>query len=117
MKGGSAVAIGAFMSVWLTGWTVGVCALLFGVVQAWRGVSAQGVLAVPGALFLTVFSLPFLAGEGFGIFMLWTGAGAAAVVIILVGIGLNFLFHYLLKAPTRVGRQLMDRVEGFRMFL
>ena len=26
----------------------------------------------------------------------------------------TFLFHYLLKAPTLVGRALMDRVEGFR---
>jgi uncharacterized membrane protein len=68
-------------------------------------------------LFLTLFSLPFLAGECIGIFMLWTGAGAAAVFVIFAGIGINLLFHYLLKAPTRAGRQLMDRVEGFRMFL
>jgi uncharacterized membrane protein YgcG len=117
MKGGSAIALGAFMSVWLSGWTVGVCALLFGVVRAWTGVRTQGVLAVPGAFFLTLFSLPFLAGECFGVFMLWTGAGAAAVFVIFTGIGINVLFHYLLKAPTHVGRQLMDRVEGFRMFL
>jgi uncharacterized membrane protein YgcG len=117
MKGGSAVLMGAFMSVWLKGWTVGVCALIISVVRAWTGVRAQGVLAVPGALFLTLFSLPFLAGECFGVFMLWTGAGAAAVFVIFAGIGINVFFHYLLKAPTRAGRQLMDRVEGFRMFL
>ncbi|HKF22572.1 MAG TPA: DUF2207 domain-containing protein [Candidatus Angelobacter sp.] len=117
MKGGSAIALGAFMAVWLSGWTVGVCALLFGVVRAWTGVLAQGALAIPGAFFLTLFSLPFLAGECFGVFMLWTGAGAAAVLVIFAGIGINLLFHYLLKAPTRAGRQLMDRVEGFRMFL
>jgi hypothetical protein len=117
MKGGSAIVLGAFMSVWLTGWTVGVCALLISVVRAWAGVRAEGALAVPGAFFLTLFSLPFLAGECFGVFMLWTGAGAAAVLVIFAGIGINVLFHYLLKAPTRAGRQLMDRVEGFRLFL
>jgi uncharacterized membrane protein YgcG len=115
--GGSAMAVGLFMCVWLSGWTVGVCALLFGVAQAWRGVSAQGALAVPGALFMTLFSLPFLAGECFGIFMLWTGGGPAVVVVVFGGVAINVLFHFLLKAPTRAGRQLMDRVEGFKMFL
>jgi uncharacterized membrane protein YgcG len=115
--GGSALALGLFMSVWLSGWTVGVAALLFSVVHAWREVSAQGALAVPGAFGITLFSLPFLAGECFGIGMLWYGGGAAVVLVIFCGIALISLFHYLLKAPTHTGRQLMDRVEGFRMFL
>jgi len=114
---GSAMALGLFMSVWLSGWTVGVCALLIGVARAWKSVRVGGVMAVPGAVFISLFSVPFLAGEGFGLFMLWTGGGTAVIAIILFGIGINVLFHYLLKAPTSLGRQQMDRVEGFRMFL
>lgn len=115
--GGSSMAVGLFMSVWLSGWTVGVCALLFGVIHAWRSVSVQGVTAIPGALGISLFSLPFIGGEGVGVFMLWVGGGTAVVAIIFSGIGISLLFHYLLKAPTRAGRQLMDRVEGFRLFL
>ena len=37
----------------------------------------------------------------------------STVSIILI----NLLFYYLLKAPTRAGRSLMDRIEGFRLFL
>jgi hypothetical protein len=114
MAGGAAVGI--FMSIWLTGWSAGVSVLMINVLHAWRSIYA-GAGAAFGAVFITLFSLPFLAGEIFGIVMLWRSVGALPVVIIFLGIGVNVLFHYLLKAPTRAGRQLMDRVEGFRMFL
>lgn len=29
----------------------------------------------------------------------------------------NYLFFYLMKAPTENGRQIMDEIEGFRMYL
>jgi uncharacterized membrane protein len=70
-----------------------------------------------GALFITGFSLPFFGGEVFGIFILWSNVGAPPVAIIFVGIAAAVLFHFLLKAPTKAGRALMDRVEGFRMFM
>jgi uncharacterized membrane protein len=37
--------------------------------------------------------------------------------MIVALIASNAIFHHLLKAPTRVGRQLLDRVDGFKMFL
>jgi len=114
MAGGA--AMGIFMSIWLTGWSAGVSVLMINVFHAWRGVHA-GAGAAFGAVFITLFSVPFLAGEIFGIVMLWSSVGALPIAIIFLGIGANVLFHYLLKAPTRAGRQLMDRVEGFRMFL
>ncbi|MBZ5531563.1 MAG: DUF2207 domain-containing protein [Acidobacteriia bacterium] len=114
---GPAAAVAIFMSVWLTGWTLGVSALLIQVVHAWRSVRTEGPLAAPAALFLTLFSVPFLAGECFGIGVLWWNAGAAAFAIVCIAIGLNVLFHHLLKAPTRLGRQLMDKVDGFMLFL
>jgi uncharacterized membrane protein len=40
----------------------------------------------------------------------WFAALLAALV------GTNILFHYLLKAPTRAGRALLDQVEGFRRY-
>ncbi|MDF1737905.1 MAG: DUF2207 domain-containing protein [Verrucomicrobiales bacterium] len=37
--------------------------------------------------------------------------------ILLASLGLVALFHHLLKAPTKIGRRLMDRIDGFRLYL
>jgi uncharacterized membrane protein YgcG len=113
--------IAGFLTVWLTGWSVGVFFLLSQVTQAWRGVRAGGtgqrIFSAGGAMFLTLFSLPFVAGEIFGIVMLGAVTSVAVIVILLLVAGTNYLFHYLLKAPTRAGRALLDQIEGFKMFL
>jgi hypothetical protein len=114
MSGGTGTAI--FMSIWLTGWSAGVSVLMAGVFHAWRGVHS-GAGAKFSALFITLFSLPFLGGEIVGLGVLWSSVGTLPIVIIVAGVGINILFHYLLKAPTLAGRALMDRVEGFRLFL
>lgn len=113
--GGSAVPVALFMSVWLTGWSFGVYMLLSSVIRAWK--SAAGVLASGQALTLTLFSIPFILGECVGIGVLFWACGLAAFFIIVAAISLNVLFHHLLKAPTRAGRALLDRVEGFKTFL
>jgi uncharacterized membrane protein len=94
-----------------------VYALLSSVVRAWRSVRTEGVLGAGQAGFLTLFSIPFVIGECVGLGILLFGCGPVETAIIAVAITLNVLFHHLLKAPTLVGRALMDRVEGFRMFL
>jgi uncharacterized membrane protein YgcG len=111
MTGGSRMPVALFMSVWLSGWSFGVYALVSSVIRAWRSVRTEGVLGAGQAGFITLFSIPFLAGECVGLgLMIWACGVAAAI-------GLNVLFHHLLKAPTLAGRALMDRVEGFKMFL
>ena len=105
------------MSVWLTGWSFGVYALLSSVVRAWRSARTEGILGAGQAGFLTLFSLPFLAGECFGLAMLFWACGAAGFGIIVAAISINVIFHHLLKAPTLAGRALMDRVDGFKAFL
>jgi uncharacterized membrane protein YgcG len=117
MRGGAQVGVAIFMSVWLTGWSFGVYALVSSVIRAWRSVRTEGVLGVGQAGFLTLFSLPFLAGECVGLGMLYWACGLLASAIIAAAIGINVLFHHLLKAPTLAGRALMDRVEGFKAFL
>ncbi|MFC4870575.1 DUF2207 domain-containing protein [Negadavirga shengliensis] len=37
-------------------------------------------------------------------------------LVILLGL-VNVVFYYLLKAPTKKGREAMDAIEGFRMYL
>ena len=118
---GESKIIAGFMTIWLTGWSVGVFFLLSTAVAAWRsaltGHSGHHLAAAGAAIFVTIFALPFLAGEAFGIYTLASATSPAIIVILLLVAGVNFLFHYLMKAPSHSGRALLDRIEGFKMFL
>jgi uncharacterized membrane protein YgcG len=112
--------VAGFMTVWLTGWSVGVFFLVSQVIHAWRSLLGGGgskIAGGAGAIFLTLFSLPFLAGEAVGIYLLGASTSAAVIVLLLAIVLVNYLFHIFLKAPTRAGRALLDRIEGFKMFL
>jgi uncharacterized membrane protein YgcG len=106
---------GLFLLVWLGGWSVGVFTLVAGVIRAWR--SGRGVLGYGSALFLTLFSLPFVAGEiaGFAMFAKLVGLGFALVLLAMVAT--NLLFSRWMKAPTVEGRKLLDRIAGLRLYL
>jgi hypothetical protein len=117
LRGGSLMPVGLFMSVWLTGWSFGVYALVSGVIRAWKSVRTAGILGAGQATFLTLFSIPFVIGECLGLGMLIWACGVATFGLIVAAIGMNVLFHHLLRAPTLAGRALMDRVDGFKIFL
>ena len=69
------------------------------------------------ALFLTLFALPFVAGElvGVGAFFLIAGVGFGLVVAALVAT--NVAFFEWLKAPTVEGRKLLDQIAGLRLYV
>ncbi len=114
---GQQIAISAFMSVWLTGWSAGVFALTAAAVAGWRKYFADGSsTAMLGALLISLFGLPFWGGEIFGLYTLIHGGSAWFAILLAVLVGTNILFHYLLKAPTRAGRALLDQVEGFKQY-
>jgi uncharacterized membrane protein YgcG len=117
---GEAKPVGLFMIVWLSGWTAGVFFLLSQVIHAWKNFlfgAGHKMAALGGAVFISLFSLPFLAGEIGGLVALAYATSAAVILILLAMIAVNYLFHILLKAPTRSGRDLLDKIEGFKMFL
>lgn len=103
-----------FMSAWLTGWTFGCVTLLRQAVAAWK---VRGVMGKVGAVMLSLFALPFLAGEVAGLGFLFTQTGFAAGAFFLGMVCMNAFFYELLKAPTRIGRLVLDEIEGFRMYL
>ncbi len=109
--------VALFLVVWLSIWSIGVFALLTQVVKAWRSARTGGIGSRGSALFLTLFSLPFVGGEIFGLVMLSKTGSVMFLFIILCIVFLNVLFYKLLKAPTRAGRKIMDQIEGFRMYL
>jgi uncharacterized membrane protein YgcG len=113
--------VALFMCLWLSGWTAGVIALSAMVINLWKAVlkskRPKMILSAGGALFMTLFALPFLAGEVFGIGVLANSTSSTTVIIMAVAIASNFLYHELLKAPTRLGRVALDKIDGFKLFL
>jgi len=111
-------AIAGFLTVWLTGWTIGVYFLASQCWRAWRSALSTGsVGGTAGALFSTLFALPFFAGEIGGLFFYTMAATVGGAVMLLCMQALNVLFYHLLKAPTKLGRRIMDDVEGFKLYL
>lgn len=112
--------VALFMTVWLSGWSVGVTVLTLRVAAAWKTAwhsKGWGKTSYFGALFITAFAIPFFLGELFGLGMF---ARATSIVgtVVLAALGVsNFVFHELLKAPTSAGRQLLDQIDGFREFI
>ncbi|MCK9573428.1 MAG: DUF2207 domain-containing protein [Candidatus Omnitrophica bacterium] len=105
-----------FMCVWLSIWTVGVIALLYSVISAWRSI-IQGLGKFAEAIFLTLFSIPFVGGEILGLGVLFYATSFFVFTAILATIFINILFYRLLRAPTFQGRKIMDKIEGFKMYL
>ena len=118
--GANELELALFAGVWLTIWTTGCVFLAIRVVTAWRRVGLSGgskVSGSAGATGITLFSLPFFAGEGVGLWLFTSAASPlAAGTLLLLGL-INAVFYRLLKAPTLKGRKLMDKIEGFKQYL
>jgi uncharacterized membrane protein YgcG len=119
----SMAGMGVFISVWLSFWTIGVVGILSMVFNRWRAAlgfqpsTLAGVGNIGGAVFLTLFAVPFVLGEIFGLGMLLRFTSVTLVFFLLTAGFMHVLFFHLLKAPTFAGRRLMDQVQGFKLFL
>jgi uncharacterized membrane protein YgcG len=87
----------AFIVLWFVPWTA---ATLF----MWA--SRKFMMAAIFTFFL------FMAG---GMFAQATSVIFLAILVFFVLV--NVTFYTLLKSPTKLGRRIMDRIEGFRMYL
>jgi len=117
-KGQDPVAL--FLCVWLTGWSFGVVFLLSQAITQWKyvilGTKIKWVL-LGNAIFISLFALPFIIAEVAVLFVFTKLVSFFGTGLFLCIILLNVLFYYLLKAPTLLGRNIMDKIEGFKMFL
>lgn len=108
-----------FLSIWLTFWSIGIIFLSIQLVRTWRAIrhSARKIRAFLGAAFFTAFCLPFIGAE-IAVFVILIKDTSVLFGTILLALGaINYLFYHLLKSPTLRGRKLMDKIEGFRLFL
>ena len=54
-----------------------------------------------------------------GVFIVMSNLNLSVELVIMLGflVIINLIFIYLLKAPTPFGRELMDKIEGFKLYL
>ena len=64
-----------------------------------------------------LFALPFVAADVVGLCVLAWTTSVSVFLILLALVGANLLFRSALKTPTPSGRDLLDKIEGFRIFL
>jgi uncharacterized membrane protein len=112
--------VALFLMVWLAGWSAGVYVLVSHTLHAWKGYlfnPSHKALDFAEAVGLSVMALPFVAGEIGGLIALAYTTSGTVILLLLALVAVNCLFHHLLQAPTHAGRILMDKIEGFKMFL
>jgi uncharacterized membrane protein YgcG len=119
-RGTPAMIMAGFMCFWLTVWSLAVAGMILGAAKLWKSALRSRPAktgSVGKAAFLSVFTIPFLGGEAMGIWFLSKATSLYVVLILIATLALHVLFRYLLKAPTAEGRALLDKVEGFKLFL
>jgi uncharacterized membrane protein len=77
-----------------------------------RGRSARAVIGAALTIFLAIVFVVASVG-----ILLFAIDDVFPLVLAASFAGLNGLFFYLLRAPTAVGRKVMDRLEGFQLYL
>jgi len=105
---------GRFTLLWLGFWSIGVVFLVLRAARAWRHVRSGGLAPAIG---MTLFAIPFLGGEVAGAILMAQFVSLWVIVIIVLLMASSSLFYVWLKAPTRAGRKLLDKLEGFREYL
>lgn len=104
-----------FIGVWLTIWTFGVLALLGSIRSAWA--SPTGSAGRRGAVFTTLFAIPFVIGEIVGIAVFIAMAGVLLLGLSITTAVIDYVFFHLMRAYTPQGRAIMDQIDGFRLYL
>lgn len=106
-----------FGIVFIGGFTTPAALIAYKLAPLWGSVLRGEMGHLPAALFASAFVVPFfipalgsvyLIFEEFGLLLALTTAGQVALVV---------LFWFLMKAPTTLGREVRDAIEGYRLYL
>jgi hypothetical protein len=102
--------------LWSMGWLT-VTALAMG---EWKD-ALSGPYHAPTArrraMITTAVSLPFLLGEVAGLAVMVRAASMGVGAALALMVAIIYVFHCLLKSPTRAGRVLANQIDNFRLFL
>ena len=104
-----------FMLVWLSIWTFAIFSLIKQVYQAWS--RTKDIISTLPTIIITVFAIPFIAAEVFALKVLADMTSLSMIFVVLIAVIINWIFYELLKAPTLAGRELLDKIEGFKQYI
>ena len=68
-------------------------------------------------MILCAFTVPFVMAWLVGAGLLLNLAGPAPLALVVALMGINAVFYHLMKAPTLMGRELLDVIAGFRQYM
>ncbi len=115
---GDEPAVAGFMILWLSIWSLGCYGLAYTAVRTWRQAATTGsLLKAGGAIYITLFAVPFFGGWFVGAWFLAESVSLTAALLLACILLADVVFYDLLKAPTRLGRKALDRLEGFALYL
>ncbi|MCK4524164.1 DUF2207 domain-containing protein, partial [candidate division WOR-3 bacterium] len=104
--------------IWLSLWTIGLMVMVTSVIKSLRGAaSSKEKKKIFSSIFLLIFVLPFLIVEIIVLSLFTQNIPVIFNIILIAMLGLHVLFFDLLKAPTISGRKIMDKIEGFKMYM
>ena len=103
------------LTIWLSIWSFAVYFLVAQAFQAWRGVGGPGGLRQ--AISMTLFAGVFCFFEVAAIVAFTQFAPVSLIALILLAVAINAGFYHWLHADTLAGRKLIDKAEGFRLYL
>ena len=109
-----------FLAVWLLPWSMGCLTLIVLAIAAWRNALSDphhAPTARKRAILMSAICLALWIGEVAGLGAMAWAASSDVVILFIVLVAISYLFHNLIKAPTRLGRALLNHIEGFRIFL
>jgi hypothetical protein len=104
----------------ILGWLPGGGSVVFGILLSFVGAF---ILLIVLGLFLfgdatpIPAAVPIIAIGDLGLFLFGDATPIIAAVPIIAIALVNVAFFHLLRAPTVVGRKVMDEIEGFRLYL
>jgi uncharacterized membrane protein YgcG len=113
-------AIVAFTTIFSTIWWGVILFVGWAMVKGFG--SGGGLLSKMRSLMGMIFLVPFVFGGLAVPAATFFGTGASWPMIFFIGGAVllalyNFVFYWLLKAPTPKGKAILDQIEGFRMYM
>lgn len=107
-----------FLYIWMSFWTIGVLIMASAGIRGLReGIGSSDKKQILGSIILMIVFIPFIAVEIVVLIVFSRNIPILFNIIVILMIGLHALFFDLLKAPSLAGRRIMDKIEGFRMYL
>ena len=108
-----------FLSVWLLLWSTGLVLMFIaakGIIKKSLN-SPSKIMGVYNVVSYMVILLGFTSAEIMVISKYAEIVTLAIPVYLFYIVTINILFYFLLKAPTKKGRKIMDKIEGFKLYL